>query len=212
MILTNLWKGIIVGLSASIPLGPIGVICIQRTLNKGRRSGFISGLGAAVADGLYAFIAGFGVKIVMDSINEYQIFIRSIGGVFLLFMSYKLYVTNPGVQLRKQLKKKRSGLLGDFFSVFALTISNPITLFFFAVVFAGFNVVDKTSDLIVVILLLIGVLLGAVLWWFTLTSIVNKFRGKFKLRRMLYINRVAAILIALFAISIIVSIFFDKSI
>ena len=119
MILTNLWKGIIVGLSASIPLGPIGVICIQRTLNKGRRSGFISGLGAAVADGLYAFIAGFGVKIVMDSINEYQIFIRSIGGVFLLFMSYKLYVTNPGVQLRKQLKKKRSGLLGDFFSVFA---------------------------------------------------------------------------------------------
>jgi len=79
-------------------------------------------------------------------------------------------------------------------------------------VFAGFNVVDKTSDLIVVILLLIGVLLGAVLWWFTLTSIVNKFRGKFKLRRMLYINRVAAILIALFAISIMVSIFFDKSI
>ncbi|HPX75658.1 MAG TPA: LysE family transporter [Bacteroidales bacterium] len=212
MILTNLWKGIIVGLSASIPLGPIGVICIQRTLNKGRLSGFISGLGAAAADGLYACIAGFGVKIVMDSINEYQIVIRSIGGIVLLFMSYKLYVTNPGVQLRKQLQKKRKGLLGDFFSVFGLTISNPITLFVFAVVFAGFNVVDKASDLLVVILLIIGVLLGAVLWWFTLTSIVNKFRGKFKLRRMLYINRVAAILIALFAISILASIFIDKSI
>ena len=126
-------------------------------------------------------------------------------------MSYKLYVTNMSTT-KKTIEEKRSGLLGDFFSVFALTISNPITLFVFAVVFAGFNVVDKTSDLIVVILLLIGVLLGAVLWWFTLTSIVNKFRGKFKLRRMLYINRVAAILIALFAISIIVSIFFDKSI
>ena len=85
MILTNLWKGIIVGLSASIPLGPIGVICIQRTLNKGRRSGFISGLGAAVADGLYAFIAGFGVKIVMDSINEYQILLEVLEEYFFFY-------------------------------------------------------------------------------------------------------------------------------
>ena len=115
MILNNLWKGIVIGLSASIPLGPIGVLIIQRTLNKGRLSGFISGLGATFADVFYAFIAGFSVKIIIDSINEYEILLRSIGGAILFFMSYKLFVTNPGVQLRKQLKKKRSGLIGDFF-------------------------------------------------------------------------------------------------
>lgn len=210
MFFDYLWKGIIVGLSATIPLGPIGVLCIQRTLNKGKMSGFVSGLGAAAADGFYAIVAGFSISIIIDSLVEYQLYLRIIGGLVLLFMGYKLIVANPGVQLRKQLKKKRSGLFGDFISIFALTVSNPITVFVFAAVFAGFGIVDKESNSLSVLILIFGVLLGATSWWFTLSSVVSIFRHKFKLRRMLVINRVAGVLVIIFGLFVFGTLFFDK--
>jgi len=208
MFFNYLWKGIVVGLSASIPLGPIGVLCIQRTLNKGRKSGFISGLGAAAADGFYAIVAGFSISIIIDSLVEYQLYLRILGGIVLLFLGYKLMTTNPGVQLRKQLRKKRTGLFGDFISIFALTISNPITIFVFAAVFAGFGIVDKNSNFVSVVVLILGILLGATSWWFTLSSVVSIFRHKFKLRRMLVINRVAGVLVIIFGLFIFGTLFF----
>jgi threonine/homoserine/homoserine lactone efflux protein len=210
MFLNYLWQGIIVGLSASIPLGPIGVLCIQRTLNKGKISGFVSGLGAAAADGFYAIVAGFSITIIIDSLTEYQTYLRIIGGIVLLFMGYRLIVANPGIQLRKQLKKKGKGLFGDFISIFALTVSNPITVFVFAAVFAGFGIVEKESQFTSVLSLIFGVLLGSILWWFTLSSVVSIFRSKFKLRRMLWINRIAGVLVIIFGLFVIASIFFDK--
>lgn len=203
-----LLKGIIVGLSASIPLGPIGVLCIQRTLNKGRLSGFVSGLGAAAADCFYAIVAGFSISVIIDSLVEYQVYLRIFGGLILLFMGYKLLITNPGVQLRKQLKKKRAGLFGDFFSIFGLTISNPITIFVFAAVFAGFGMVNKESQFVSVLILVFGVLLGATLWWFALSSVVSIFRKKFKLRRMLMLNRIAGVLVIAFGLFIFGTLFF----
>jgi threonine/homoserine/homoserine lactone efflux protein len=210
MFLEYISKGIVIGLSASIPLGPIGVLCIQRTLNKGRLSGFISGLGAAAADGFYAIVAGFSIAIIIDSLTAYQLYLRIIGSIILFFMGYKLIVTNPAIQLRKQLKKKGKGLFGDFISIFALTVSNPITVFVFAAVFAGFNVVNKASETISIIILIFGILLGATLWWFTLSSVVSIFRQKFKLRRMLIINRIAGVLVIAFGGFIIATLFFDK--
>ncbi|MDD3858857.1 MAG: LysE family transporter [Bacteroidales bacterium] len=210
MFFNYLWKGIIVGLSASIPLGPIGVLCIQRTLNKGKTSGFISGLGAAAADGFYAIVAGFSISIVIDSLVEYQLYLRILGGLVLLFLGYKLMTANPGVQLRKQLRKKRTGLFGDFISIFALTVSNPITVFVFAAVFAGFGIVDKESNILSVLILILGVLIGATSWWFTLSSVVSIFRQKFKLRRMLIINRVAGVLVIIFGLFIFGTLFFNN--
>ncbi len=210
MFLDLLWKGIIIGLSASIPLGPIGVLCIQRTLNKGRKSGFISGLGAAAADGFYAIVAGFSVSIVIDYLTEYQLILRIIGSIVLFFLGYKLITTNPAVQLRNQLKKKRKGLFGDFISIFALTISNPITVFVFAAVFAGFHVLDPDTPKHSVLILIFGILLGASTWWFTLSSVVSIFKDKFRLRRLLLINRIAGVLVIAFGGFIIATLFFDK--
>ncbi|PLX08703.1 MAG: lysine transporter LysE [Marinilabiliales bacterium] len=210
MFLDIVWKGILIGLSASIPLGPIGVLCIQRTLNKGRRAGFISGLGAAAADGFYAVIAGFSVSIVINYLTEYQLYIRIVGSIILFILGYNLMTSNPAVQLRKQLKKKRKGLFGDFISIFALTLSNQITVFVFVAVFAGFNVVDKTSATLSVLILIAGILTGASAWWFTLSSIVSIFKEKFKLRRLLVINRIAGILVIAFCGFIIATLFFDK--
>ncbi len=201
-----LWKGIVVGLLASIPLGPIGVLCIQRTLSKGRLSGFISGLGAAAADVLFAIIAGFGISIIIDSVVEYQFYLKIIGGIILFLLGIKLLFTNPAIELRKQLKNKKKGLLGDFLSIFAVMISNPVGIFIFAAVFAGFNLVAGGSTASVLFLIL-GVLLGASLWWFCLSSLVSIFKEKFRLRRLLIINRIAGVLIIGFGVLIIISIF-----
>jgi threonine/homoserine/homoserine lactone efflux protein len=210
MFFNYLWKGIVVGLSASIPLGPIGVLCIQRTLNKGKISGFVSGLGAAAADGFYAIIAGFGISIIIDTLIEYQIFFRIVGGLILLIMGIKLLRTNPGIQLRNQLKKKRKGLFGDFISIFALTVSNPITVFVFAAVFAGFGIVGTESKASSVLILILGVLIGASLWWFSVASIVSIFRQKIRLRKMLIINRIAGVLVIIFGLFVVATLFFDK--
>jgi len=128
----------------------------------------------------------------------------------LFILGYNLMTSNPAVQLRKQLKKKRKGLFGDFISIFALTLSNPITVFVFVAVFAGFNVVDKTSATLSVLILIAGILTGASAWWFTLSSIVSIFKEKFKLRRLLVINRIAGILVIAFGGFIIATLFFDK--
>lgn len=203
------WKGIIVGLSATIPLGPIGVLCIQRTLNKGRQSGFVSGIGAATADAFYAVLAGFGVSFIIDYLIKYQTGIRITGSLILIFLGYRLITTNPAIQLRKQLRKKRKGLFGDFISTFALTISNPITIIYFIGIFAGFNILGQQSNYFSVVALIIGVFSGALLWWFSLSTLINIFRNKFKLRKLLYINRITGIFIIGFAIFIIVSVFID---
>ena len=112
--------------------------------------------------------------------------------------------------ITKQLKKKRKGLFGDFISIFALTVSNPITVFVFAAVFAGFGIVDKESQFSSVLSLIVGVLTGATIWWFTLSSIVSIFRSKFKLRRMLVLNRIAGILVILFGLFIFGTLLFGK--
>ena len=200
------WKGIIVGLSASIPLGPIGVLCIQRTLNKGRASGFISGLGAAAADGFFAIIAGFGITIIIDSLVEYQLFLKIGGGILLVILGIRLLYSNPAKELRKQMKKKKKGLFGDFISIFVLTASNPIGIFVFIAVFAGFNLVGKESSFSI-LFLIAGVTSGAAMWWFSLTALVSIFRHKFRLRRLLLVNRLAGILVLIFAVLIFATIF-----
>ncbi len=208
MLLEYIWKGIIVGLSASIPLGPIGVLCIQRTLNKGRVSGFISGLGAAAADGLFAIIAGFGISIIIDSVVEYQLYLKLIGGIILFVLGVRLLYANPAVDLRRQLKKKKKGLFGDFLSIFILTVSNPIGIFVFVAVFAGFNLVGKESSISVIILVL-GVITGAALWWFSLSGLVSIFRNRFRLRKLLLVNRVAGVLVIAFGFFVIATIFWS---
>lgn len=201
-------KGIIVGFSASVPLGPIGVLCIQKTVNKGRISGFVSGLGAATADTFFAVIAGFGLTFISNFLIRQQLPLRILGSLILFYLGYKIFTTNPGTQLRKQLRKKRKGLLEDYLSIFFLTVSNPLTIFLFGGVFAGFGIIVEGTDFYALLLLVAGVFVGAALWWTTLTSIVNIFRSKFRLRRLLWINKITGIAIIAFAIFAALSIFF----
>ncbi|MBS2211060.1 LysE family transporter [Carboxylicivirga mesophila] len=190
MTLGNIVDGIIIGVSASIPLGPIGVLVVQRTLNKGHLSGFVSGLGAALSDTIYAIIAGFSLSFIVGFIESQLLWIQIFGVIILISLGLKIFNTNPAIQLRRQ-KRKTTSLLQDFFSTFALTVANPLAVFLFLAFFAGFRVVGSENTLIDNLLLIGGVMVGAASWWLILSSLVNMFRSKINLRRLFWINKIA---------------------
>ncbi len=190
MNLSYIVDGLVVGFSASVPLGPIGVLCIQRTLNKGRLSGFISGLGAAMSDTIYAIIAGFSLSFIVGFIETQLLWIQIIGAVILISMGLKIYNTNPAEQLRRQ-KRNTKTLIQDFFSTFFITIANPLAIFLFLAFFAGLGVVAKEQTMFDQLALILGVFLGAATWWLILTSLISLFRSKINLRRLYWINKIA---------------------
>ncbi|QKG81261.1 LysE family translocator [Tenuifilum thalassicum] len=194
MLLILLIKGIIIGLAASIPLGPIGVICIQRTINKGRTSGFLSGLGAATADTIFAAIAGFSLSFIISFIKEQQTIIEIVGGVIVVLLGIKIFQTNPISQLKRQ-KRRKNSLFEDFVSVLFLTGSNPLAVFLFIALFATAGIITDDQSMWLNFIALAGVFLGAALWWYVLSSLVNHFRKHFRLKQLWWINKVSGVVI-----------------
>ncbi len=190
-----IFRGMLIGLMVSVPLGPMGVLIIQKTLHKGALSGFIAGLGAACADLFYATMAAFGLGFVINTIKTHEVFLQIIGGIFLLIVGLKIYFDNPLKQIKARRRVSKKGLLGDFLSLFFLTASNPVTVVVFMAVFAGTSVLGDTPTFGTELLVLLGVLLGGGAWWYLLSTVVNIFRKKFKLRVLVTINKVAGIII-----------------
>lgn len=204
---SGIFEGMIVGFSASVPLGPIGVLCIQRTLQRGRLAGLFSGLGAAISDTIYAVIAGFSLSFIVAFIEEQIFWIQIFGAVILFLLGAHIYRSNPAVQLRRQ-RRSKSSYLQDFVSTFLLTISNPLALFLFIAFFAGFGVVAPNSGLAAQLVLILGVFLGATTWWLLLTSVVGLFRHAVNLRRLYWINKIAgATIIVLVLVGLVVWLF-----
>lgn len=183
-------KGILVGLLASIPLGPIGVLCIQRTINKGRLSGFLSGLGAATADTIFATIAGFSLTYIINFIEEKQFIFQLGGGIIVMLLGIKIFYTDPIRQLKRH-RKKKSSLLEDYLSVLFLTITNPLAVFLFIALFATLGVVSDGESVFYAGIMLGGVFLGAGIWWFILSTVINKFRARFRLKQLWWINKIS---------------------
>ncbi|MGC9344565.1 MAG: LysE family translocator [Bacteroidales bacterium] len=201
------WNGFVVGLMVSIPLGPIGVLCVQRTLNKGRKSGFISGLGAASADTIFSIIAALGVTYIIRFVREQHIYFQIIGGIIILFLGIHIFYTNPVRQLRLQ-RMNKNKLSYDFFSVFFLTISNPMAILLFLAMFTGIHIASESSGFLNFTSLITGVFAGASAWWFVLSSFVNFWRHRFRLKIIWWMNKVAGVLIFILGILAILSIWF----
>ncbi len=201
-------KGLIVGFLASIPLGPVGVLCIQRTINKGRYSGLISGMGAATVDMFFALVAALGLTYIINFIEEKQFFIQLIGGGVLILLGTKIFNTNPIKQIRKH-RRKKNKLIEDYFSVLFLTLSNPLAVFLFIAAFAGIGMVTSNDSSLKSSLIILGVFLGATLWWSTLTFFIDFFRKHFRLKQLWWINKIAGVLVILFGVTAILSVFFN---
>ena len=178
-ILDFVFKGILIGLMASAPMGPVGVLCIQRTLNKGRWYGFITGIGACVSDIIYALFTGFGMSFVMNFVgNEHNRFILQISGsVVLLLFGIYCYRSNPTKNMHKSNKNQKGTLAHNGITAFLVTLSNPLIIFLFIFLFAQFAFVvnDRPFEMTVGYA---SIILGAMLWWFGLTWLIDKEIGR----------------------------------
>ncbi|HOT13682.1 MAG TPA: LysE family transporter [Bacteroidales bacterium] len=201
-------KGLVLGYITSIPLGPIGIIVVQRTLSKGKLSGFVSGLGAASVDTFLAVIAGLGLSFIIDFIEDYSILFKLFGGLIIIFIGGRIFFKSPVRQVRER-KQKKSSLHTDYLSVVALTLSNPLAVFLFIAIFAGLNVVNGVKSFVSLGFVFTGIFIGASLWWLTLTSFVNIYRDKFRLKNLWWLNKITGVLIVILGLATLISILFN---
>jgi threonine/homoserine/homoserine lactone efflux protein len=187
----------VLGFSIAAPVGPIGVLCIQRTLSKGRLSGFVSGLGAASADAVYGAIAGFGVTALSSLLLDYRTGIRVGGGLLLLALGVQSFRAEPAETAASSADVR--GLAGDYGSTFLLTVTNPLTVLAFVGVFAGLGV-GASGDLTDAAILVGGVFLGSALWWFVLSLGVSRFRSRFTRPVMRRVNQLAGAVVVGFGL------------
>jgi threonine/homoserine/homoserine lactone efflux protein len=231
-----LLRGLIIGVSIAAPVGPIGVLCIRRTLANGRTSGLFSGLGAATADACYGSVAAFGLTFISSLLVGQQFWFRLIGGAFLCYLGVKTWMEKPAsivenekgnseelVQtpntignespIKRSLEPNKEpgngkGLLADYLSTFFLTVTNPMTILSFAAIFAGLGIASSSGSPVSALILVLGVFLGSGLWWLTLSSLVNLFRARFlKPVALRWVNRISGTIITGFGIVALASIF-----
>ena len=195
-------KGLIVGVGASIPLGPVGVLCIQKTISKGRFAGFFTGLGASISDTFYSALSLLGLFMVDSFLDQYKAWVLLFGGIVIALIGIRVYRSNPV----KQIKQKQGGgsRFKDMLESLAITITNPGSIFLIFAMMAAvrLDVSDYTLETapVAVRILLLAIFLGTALWWFSLTSLVSIFRKKFRLKQLIVINRISGIVIILLGI------------
>jgi threonine/homoserine/homoserine lactone efflux protein len=198
MFLTLIVKGILIGFLVSIPLGPIGVLVIQRTVNKSRIAGLMSGMGAALSDTLYAIIAGFSLTYIVDFIRQYEVIFQSIGALVVLGLGIHIFFKNPVADLRRN-RLRGNTHLKDIISTFLVTFSNPLSVFVFLAIFTSSGVAVNLEQPYHSFFVILGIFTGAFIWWFSLSGIVSLFRHKISLRILWWINKTAGVVIAIFA-------------
>jgi threonine/homoserine/homoserine lactone efflux protein len=188
-------KGLIIGFVIAAPVGPIGILCARRTLTHGRRAGFLSGMGATTADVLYGFIAAFGLTFISGIVQNYQFWPRLAGGAILCFLGIKTFIEKPQRKSFLSILKKKKPHDGMYTSTFFLTLTNPMTIFSFAAVFAGFGIAGTGGSILSAAVLILGVFLGSVLWWLFLVGVFSVFKRRFKRHELQWINRIAGLII-----------------
>jgi threonine/homoserine/homoserine lactone efflux protein len=202
MNLEFLYKGLILGFSVAAPVGPIGILCINRTINKNFAAGFVSGLGAATADLIYGLIAGLGLTAISTFLINQKLWIQLIGLVFLFYIGIKTIIKKENeIKFSADTDK---GLLKDYLSTLILTITNPMTILFFIAVFAGLGLSKNVNGFNSIIQLIIGVFIGSGIWWMFLSGLTNKLKTKINKSVLNKIDLVSGILIIFFGLLILI--------
>ncbi len=192
--LDTIYKGILVGLFVSVPLGPIGMLCVQRTLNRGQRYGILTGLGATASDLLYTIVSLYFLHFVVDFIEAYKFIIHLSVSSILIVFGYFIFNSHPSAQPKPNETKQLSGL-SDFITSFGLTLSNPLVLLVLIALFAKLEFITNQSTISEIMVGIGSILAGALLWWTVLTFLVSKFRYKLNMNGLRILNKISGIII-----------------
>jgi threonine/homoserine/homoserine lactone efflux protein len=200
-------SGVVIGLIAAVPIGPVNLICIRRTLQYGPGHGFVSGMGAALGDGVFAIVTGFGLTEIGRLINGHYVSLQIAGGLLLLFFGLRIFLAKPTTRLADRLvasENKTANYARDIASTFALTITNPATLFGFTLMFAGLGGLagEEEPSFFEAAFVVVGVFAGSTSWWLALTTVVGLFHARIDERVMSIINMVCGVLIVLFGLAV----------
>lgn len=190
-----LLRGMIFGLSVAAPVGPMGVLCIRRTLADGRLAGLVSGLGTATADACYGAVAAFGLTVVSSFLVNQQFWLRLVGGAFLCYLGATTFLSRPA---ERSAAMGRSGLRNIYVTTFGLTLTNPLTILTFAAIFAGIGAGEIHGAYGSAALLVLGVFLGSALWWLLLSGGTGLLRTKLTPARLVWVNWISGGVIAAF--------------
>ncbi len=203
--LDTVLSGILIGICVSAPLGPVGVLCIQRTLSRGRAHGFFTGLGATVSDLIYAIITGFGMSFIMPVINSNRTLIQILGCVIICLFEIHIFRSRPVAHISNSGQSSaKNTYMRDFVTSFALCFSNPLIIFLFIGLFAHFNFViqgESMEDMVNSVVGFFSIMLGALIWWFSLTLLVGKLRSRFSLNTIWTINKVIGSVLILLCVT-----------
>ena len=198
-IVSIVFKGMMIGIIASAPMGPVGVLCLQRTLNKGRWYGFVTGCGAALSDLFYALITGYGMSFVFDYVSNNVFYLQLFGSILLLIFGIHTFRSNPVKALRAPSGKKGS-YMHNFLTAFLVTLSNPLIILLFIGLFARFSFVSEGMLVTETVTGYVAIVAGALLWWFLLSTGVSKVRTQFNLRGIWIINRTIGVIVIIVAV------------
>ena len=208
-ILDIIFKGLLIGIVVSAPMGPVGILCVQRTLNKGRWYGFVTGIGATASDLIYALITGLGMSFVMNLVynSQNRFFLQIAGSIMLLFFGIYSWRSNPVKNIHRSSKTKGT-LFHNGLTAFFVTLSNPLIILLFMAVFAqlAFIMPGKPLEMCIGYLSIIA---GALLWWFGLTWLIDKIRNKFEETGIIIINKVIGSIVILISLIILLGTVFN---
>jgi threonine/homoserine/homoserine lactone efflux protein len=199
MTLSLFLRGLIIGFSIAAPVGPIGVLCIRRTLANGRIYGLASGLGAATADACYGSIAALGLTLISAFLIDQSNWLRLIGGTYLCYLGIKIFRSKPAAQAAEA---QGHGLLEAYTSTLFLTLTNPMTILSFAAIFAGLGAGAASGNVWGALLIVGGVFLGSCAWWMILVTLTSLFRSRLSTVGLGWVNRVSGGIILVFGVMV----------
>jgi threonine/homoserine/homoserine lactone efflux protein len=199
MVSTLIIKGLITGLLVSLPLGPMGILVVQRTANRDLKSGFYTGMGVAFIDSIWSLIAGFSVTYIITFLRDNQSIIQIIGAIALFTLGLYIFISSPINSIRK-FRRNESKPIKCFFTTIPIALSNPAAIFIYILIFASINIVFDIHHLGSPLLFTFGFLTGALSWWLTLSFIVNRFRHHLNLRRLWWFNKISGLTIMIIVI------------
>jgi threonine/homoserine/homoserine lactone efflux protein len=204
MDITYFYKGLIIGFSIAAPVGPIGILCINRTLSSGRLVGLLTGLGAATADAFYGSIAALGLTFISAFLVQQVLWFRLIGGIFLFYLGLRTMLSTTK---DNTIQANPTSVLKAYSSTFLLTLTNPLTILAFTAIFSGIGLVSLSGSYSSAGITVLGVFLGSACWWFILSLLTNLLRDRLNLESLIWVNRISGLIILGFGIIALIGVY-----